>query len=129
MKENVVSQSNRLQLQYCTIFIKMSPVLLYPWCSVLLRRLMGVFSSFSALCDPRMVFQASIFAPQRPPSSRVLLSLTMRQSSALTRPGLSSHSLLAQRCDQERGGSGLTERALSASGSVLSNPPTPESHP
>lgn len=39
-------------------------------------------------------------------SSRVLLSLTMKQGSALTRPGLSTHSLLVQCCDQERGAVG-----------------------
>lgn len=47
-------------------------------------------------------------------SSRVLLSLTMKQGSVLTWPGLSTHSLLAHRCDQEKGAAGTQrERCLS----------------
>lgn len=84
------------------------------------------FSSFSSLSDPQDDFSDLYIVHAVTLSFRVLLSLTMREGSALTWPGLSTHSLLAQRCDQEKG----TQRgALSAPDSVVSNPLTPETHP
>lgn len=67
--------------------------LLRPWCWVLLQRLMGVFSPLSALCDPQDDFSGLHIVPTGTLGSGVLLSRTMKQGSALTRPGLSPHSL------------------------------------
>lgn len=93
---------------------------------MLLQRLMGDFSSFSALSDPQEDFSNLHIVRAVTLSFRVLLSLTMTEGSLLTWPGLSTHSLLAQRCDQEKS---AQRGALSAHDSVVSSPLTPESHP